>query len=142
MNSFLKKTFCFLLVSCLCVLAASLFLKVNAVNYEAVMTEKFEDYATSTTYNTTKTYEDKWTVYYGTVSTTDALTGSKSCQMRWYKSALANRPYAIYTFASAQNVDKIAFNYRVQDTGIHYTVQYSSDGNSFTDDPGGEFLPA
>ena len=31
MNSFLKKTFCFLLVSCLCVFAASLFLKVNAV---------------------------------------------------------------------------------------------------------------
>ena len=132
MNSFLKKSLCFLLALCFFTFGASLLMKVNAVNYESVMTDDFESYSTSTTYNSTRTAGD-WTIYYGTVSTNSALTDSKSCQMRWYSSATSNKPYAIYTFTNAESIDKIAFNYKVSNTNVHFTVQYSSDGNTFTD---------
>lgn len=55
MNSFLKKTFCFLLVSCLCVFAASLFLNVNASTIQFdLSTNSYDSASTSTiTWSTT-----------------------------------------------------------------------------------------
>ena len=72
--------------------------------WAATKTEGFEKKATSTTYNSTvniATSESDcdiaWSIYYGTVSTNDKISGTRSAQMRWYSSAKENIPYIMTT---------------------------------------------
>lgn len=105
--------------------------KVYAVDYVEVMTDGFEDYDATSTYNSTREVGN-WKFYYGTVSTTDKITDTKSGHMRWYASASENYPYADYKFDTATTIDKIEFNYIVQNTNVHFDVEYSTDGTNYT----------
>ena len=64
-------------------------------------------FSAGTTYNNTSVKVDgpegqKWGSYYGTASTSNALTGSNSMQMRWYTSATSNLGYAETDFFIAK----------------------------------------
>ena len=105
---------------------------------QSTKTEGFESATTSTTYNSTVTVNANqsdcgigWSIYYGTVSTNGALVGSKSAQMRWYKSASSNYPYLKSTTA-IDNLTNVAFKAKVGNTAVKMDVSYSTDGNSWT----------
>lgn len=100
-------------------------------------TEGFETKATSTTYNGTVTVSSAesdcgigWTIYYGTVSTNDKISGSKSAQMRYYSTS-DNRGYVQSTTA-IDGLSHVAFKARVSSTDIQMTVSYSADASSWT----------
>lgn len=101
-------------------------------------TETFENQTTSTTYNSTQTYTTAnsnagiaWSMYYGTVSTNDVLTGSKSAQMRWYSSATSNIPN-IKTTTAVSGLQTLTFNAAVGNANIKMKVEKSTDGSSWT----------
>ena len=101
-------------------------------------TETFENQTAGTTYNSTQNYQAgnsvcgiEWTIYYGTVSTSGPIAGSKSAQMRWYKSASSNYPYLKSTTA-IDGLTNVAFKAKVGNTAVKMDVHYSSDGNTWT----------
>ena len=101
-------------------------------------TEGFESASTSTTYNSTVTVDANqsdcgigWSIYYGTVSTTGPIAGSKTAQMRWYKSASTNYPYLKSTTA-IDNLTNVAFKAKVGHVDVKMNVHYSSDGTNWT----------
>ena len=105
---------------------------------QSTKTEGFESASTSTTYNSTFTVNESqsdcgigWSIYYGTVSTNGALQGSKSAQMRWYKSASSNYPYLKSTTA-IDNLTNVAFKAKVGNTAVKMDVSYSTDGTNWT----------
>lgn len=103
---------------------------------QVLCTETFESYTASTTYNGTQNYTGtaplpSWKIYYGTVSTTAALSGSKSAHMRWYSSAPSNLPY-IQTTTKLTAVTKFSFKILTSDNDYKYDVSYSEDGNIWT----------
>lgn len=100
-------------------------------------TEGFEKKATSTTYNSTVTIsEDEsdcgigWSIYYGTVSTNDKISGNNSAQMRYYSSS-NNRGYVQNT-TPIEGLSHIAFKARVSSTDIKMTVSYSANASAWT----------
>lgn len=100
-------------------------------------TEGFETKDASTTYNSTVTVSSAesdcgigWTIFYGTVSTNDKISGSKSAQMRYYSSS-DNRGYVQSTTA-IDGLSHVAFKARVSSTNIKMTVSYSADASSWT----------
>lgn len=106
-------------------------------NSEQVLcTETFESYTAGTTYNSTQTYTGtsplpSWKIYYGTVSTSDAITGSKSAHMRWYSTASTNIPY-IVTTTKLSAVTKFSFKVLTSDNDYRYDVLYSEDNSNWT----------
>lgn len=106
--------------------------------YTSAYETGFENCTASTTYNSTKTYTSSeadgaaWSVYYGTVSTSSKLTGTKSMHMRWYSSAKTNYPHAETTSPIA-NVKAFKFNYAVGNKNVDFKVQYGTNGSSWTD---------
>ena len=100
-------------------------------------TEGFEKATASTTYNTTKSYTTSqsdcdiaWTMYYGTVSSNDKISGSNSAQMRYYTN-MEGSPY-IMTTTAIDGLANVSFKARVSDTKIKMDVSYSSDGTNWT----------
>ena len=100
-------------------------------------TEGFETKAVSTTYNSTVTVSEEesdcgigWTIYYGTVSTNDKISGSNSAQMRYYNSS-DNRGYVQSTTA-VEGLSNVAFKARVSSLDMKLTVSYSADGSAWT----------
>lgn len=101
-------------------------------------TEGFETASAGTTYNSTQTYAATasdcgigWTMYYGSVSTTQAITGSKSCLIRYYTSP-GVLGYA-KTTTGIKGLTNITFNAKVTNTGNKMGVWYSTDGENWTE---------
>lgn len=104
---------------------------------QTTKTEGFETKAPSTTYNTTVTVSTEesdcsigWTMYYGTVSTNDKISGVQSAQMRYY-AGMTGLPYTETTTA-IDGLSNVSFKARVSDTNIKMDVSYSADGENWT----------
>ena len=100
-------------------------------------TEGFETATAATTYNSTATVATNqsdcgigWSIYYGNVSTTQAITGNNSCLIRYY-TADAKLGYA-KTTTGIQGLSNITFNAKVTNTGNKMGVWYSTDGDNWT----------
>jgi len=84
-------------------------------NTSADYTTGFETgFTVGTSYNNTLEKVDgpeneQWASYYGTVSTTNKLSGENSMQMRWYSSAASNLGYARTNFMIAE-VASVSFS--------------------------------
>jgi len=105
---------------------------------DATKTETFDDQDAGTTYNSTQNYAASasnaglaWTMYYGTVSTNDKITGDNSAQMRWYNSATSNKGY-IQTTTALSGLQEVSFKARVSSTDVKVAVWYSTDGTNWT----------
>jgi hypothetical protein len=125
----MKKIFSFLLLG--------LFLSIGNV-WAETKTEGFETAAASTTYNSTVSITAgksdcgiAWTIYYGTVSTNDKISGSKSAQMRWYASATENYPY-IKSTTAVDGLSNITLKARTSNTNVKMEICYSEDGETWT----------
>lgn len=101
-------------------------------------TEGFEKGSAGSNYQGTVNVSDaqsdcgiSWEIYYGCVSTTNALTGSKSAQMRWYSSSKTNYGY-ITNKTAVEGLTNIAFNAKVSNKNLKMEVSYSSDGSNWT----------
>ncbi len=102
-------------------------------------TEGFEKKSTSTTYNSTvaiSTSESDcgiaWSIYFGTVSTNDKISGSNSAQMRWYSGSNVNKiPYAKTTTA-IEGLSNVALKARTSNLNVKMDVCYSEDGENWT----------
>ena len=112
--------------------------KEESETEEASKTETFENQTAGQTYNSTQNYEAAssnagiaWTMYYGTVSTNDKITGSKSAQMRWYNSATTTYGY-IQNTTPISGLQEISFNAKVSNTDVKMSVWYSTDGTNWT----------
>jgi len=99
--------------------------------------EGFETKEPGTNYQSTVTVSEAesdceigWSIYYGTVSTNDKITGSKSAQMRYYNNK-DDRGYVQSTTA-VEGLSNVAFKARVSSTDMKLTVSYSEDGSVWT----------
>ena len=104
---------------------------------EETKTEGFETKTASTSYNSTVTVTTAesdcgigWTIYYGTVSTNDKISGSNSAQMRYYSSS-DSRGY-VQSTTPVDGLSNVAFKARVSSTNIQMTVSYSADASTWT----------
>ncbi len=100
-------------------------------------TEGFETASTSTTYNSTTTVAENksdcgigWSIYYGSVSTTQAIAGSNSCLIRYY-TADKELGYA-KTTTGIKGLTNVSFKAKVTNTGNKLGVWYSTDGTNWT----------
>ena len=100
--------------------------------------ETFENQTAGTTYNSTQNYTTSssvcsiaWTMYYGTVSTNDKISGSKSAQMRWYSSATSNIPY-VKTTTAIDGLSNVSLKARTSSLDVKMDVCYSANGTSWT----------
>ena len=110
----------------------------SSSSWAATKTEGFETKATSTTYNSTVTIATSesdcgiaWSIYYGTVSTNDKISGTRSAQMRWYSSATENIPY-IMTTTPIDGLTNVTLKARTSSLDIKMDVCYSEDGENWT----------
>ena len=102
-------------------------------------TEGFEKKSTSTTYNSTvaiSTSESDcgiaWSIYFGTVSTNDKISGNNSAQMRWYSGTNVDKiPYAKTTTA-IEGLSNVALKARTSNLNVKMDVCYSEDGENWT----------
>lgn len=100
-------------------------------------TEGFETKAVGTNYQSTVTVSEAesdceigWSIYYGTVSTNDKISGSNSAQMRYYNNK-DDRGYVQSTTA-VEGLSNVAFKARVSSLDMKLTVSYSADGSAWT----------
>ena len=109
----------------------------NAWGTETVVySTGFESLSAGTDYKNTQTYSGtsdgtgtaSWSVYYGTASTTNAISGDNSVQMRVYKND-ANLGSITQT-SDISNVDSIRFDYKVSNTNVVFKVEYSTNSGS------------
>ncbi len=118
--------------------AALLFLGVTQMWGENLTrTEGFETKAVGTNYQSTVTVSEAesdceigWSIYYGTVSTNDKISGSNSAQMRYYSNK-DDRGYVQSTTA-VEGLSNVAFKARVSSLDMKLTVSYSADGSAWT----------
>lgn len=71
---------------------------------------------------------NQWTTYFGTPTTTDAITDGQCIQMRWYKTKVDNLGYAEMNFG-IDNLTKVSFNYK-STNGLKMEVLMSTDGGT------------
>lgn len=95
--------------------------------------EDSEGFAPGTVYNNTTVAftgpaGQQWGTYFGTPSTTGAISGGQSMQMRWYTSSSSNLGYT-YTNFDLANVTKVEFK-AANTNGINVIVSRSTDGGS------------
>lgn len=95
--------------------------------------ESGEGFTASTTYNNATAVAfgpagSQWKTVYGTASTTSALTGSQSMQMRWYTSAASTLGYT-YTDFDIANVTKVEFTAK-NSNNMKVAVSYSTDAGA------------
>lgn len=73
----------------------------------------------------------KWSIVYGTPTTTNKITGDNSLQMRHYNSPDTNFGYAEMQFDVTGGPTKVSFNALVNNvTRVKLTVEYSTDEGS------------
>ena len=107
--------------------------------WAATKTEGFETKATSTTYNSTVTIaanesdcDIAWEIYFGTVSTNDKISGTRSAQMRWYSGDNVGKiPYA-KTTTPIDGLTNVTLKARTSNLNVKMDVCYSADGTSWT----------
>ena len=107
--------------------------------WAATKTEGFEAKATSTTYNSTVTIDATesdcniaWEIYFGTVSTNDKISGTRSAQMRWYSGDNVGKiPYA-KTTTPIDGLTNVTLKARTSNLNVKMDVCYSADGTSWT----------
>lgn len=102
---------------------------VEEVIYEVDFEEGF---TAGTTYNDTiidGPENETWKFFYGTPSTTSAISGEISAQMRWYTSAKDTLGYMVTQF-TLKDVSKVEFKAK-NTNGINVIVSYSTDGENF-----------
>ncbi|MDD4388002.1 MAG: InlB B-repeat-containing protein [Bacilli bacterium] len=102
---------------------------VEEIIYETGF-ESSEGFTASTKYDNTELKIDglqgrQWKTYYGTSSTTGAITDSQSMQMRWYSSASTNFGYT-YTDFVLDYITKVTFN-ALNTSGNNIEVTVSID---------------
>ena len=100
-------------------------------------TEGFETKAVSTNYQSTVTVSEAesdcgigWSIYYGTVSTNDKISGNNSAQMRYYYNK-DDRGY-VQSTTPVEGLSNVAFKARVSNVSMKLTVSYSEDGLAWT----------
>ena len=98
--------------------------------------EASEGFTAGSTYNNTSIVKTgatnkQWGTYYGTPTTTDAITGSQSLQMRWYTSATKNLGYTQTQFALS-TVKSISFKAK-STGGLNVKLSYMLPGGSWVD---------
>ena len=96
--------------------------------------ESSEGFTSSTVYNNTTLLVSgasgkQWSTFFGTPSTTSALTGNQSMQMRWYTSSAASKGYTMTNFATS-GVSTVTFN-AANTAGINVIVSYSLNGTTW-----------
>lgn len=96
--------------------------------------ESNEGFTSSTVYNNTTLLVSgasgkQWSTFFGTPSTTSALTGNQSMQMRWYAASSASKGYTMTNFATS-GVGSVTFN-AANTAGINVIVSYSTNGTTW-----------
>lgn len=96
--------------------------------------ESSEGFTSSTVYNNSDLLISgpsgkQWSTFFGTPSTTAALTGSQSMQMRWYTSSAASKGYTMTNFTTS-GVGSVTFN-AANTAGINVIVSYSLNGTTW-----------
>lgn len=96
--------------------------------------ESNEGFGANTVYNNTTLLVSgasgkQWSTFFGTPSTTSALTGNQSMQMRWYTSTASSKGYTMTDFATS-GVGSVTFN-AANTTGINVIVSYSLNGTTW-----------
>ena len=106
---------------------------------DASVTETFENQTAGTTYNSTQNYTAAnsvaglaWTMFFGTVSTNDKISGSNSAQMRWYGGDNVSKYGYIETKTAVSGLQSLDFKARVSSTDVKMSVWYSTDGTNWT----------
>ncbi|MDO9635314.1 MAG: chitobiase/beta-hexosaminidase C-terminal domain-containing protein, partial [Paludibacter sp.] len=107
-----------------------------AQNEEIIYSTGFESaqgFTAGTSYNNIVEKIDgpagqQWGTYYGTASTTSAIAGAQSMQMRWYTTAVDNKGYT-YTNFDLANVTKVTFK-AANTLGLNVIVSYSTNGGA------------
>lgn len=107
--------------------------------WAATKTEGFETKGTSTTYNSTVTIATSesdcdiaWEIYFGTVSTNDKISGTRSAQMRWYSGDNVGKiPYA-KTTTPIDGLTNVTLKARTSNLNVKMDVCYSKDGENWT----------
>lgn len=109
----------------------------NVWGLTATKTEGFQAKSSDTYYQgdvTIATTESDcgiaWSIYYGNVSTTGAINGTKSCLMRYYTASSSNLGYARTTTA-IKGLTNVTFNAKVTQTGCKMGVWYSNNGTDW-----------
>ncbi len=98
--------------------------------------ESSEGFTAGSTYNNTSVVKTgatnkQWGTYYGTPTTTDAITGSQSLQMRWYTTATKNLGYTQTQFALS-TVKSISF--KAKNTNkLNVKLSYMLPGGEWVD---------
>lgn len=108
----------------------------DVVTVSTVGFESSEGFTASTTYNNTSVkYFGKsgkqWGTICGTATTSDAITGSQSMQMRVYKSTGPKDPYVFMNYQEA-SVSKISFKAKGSVTTNSLTLSYKTTGDWVT----------
>jgi len=96
--------------------------------------ESNEGFTSSTVYNNTTLLVTgptgkQWSTFFGTPSTTSALTGNQSMQMRWYTSSAGSKGYTVTNFGTT-GVGSVTFN-AANTAGINVIVSYSTNGTTW-----------
>lgn len=94
-----------------------------------------EGFVASTVYNNTteKLFGPsgfQWATYYGTPSTTSAISGGQSAQMRWYTSAPTNLGYIVSKF-TVTGATQVVFDSK-STRSLNVEVSYSTDGTTWS----------
>ena len=100
-------------------------------------TEGFEAATAATSYQSTKTITTSqsdcgiaWSIYYGSPSATNKISGSNSCLMRYY-TADKKLGYAMTT-TPIYGLSNVTFNAKVTKSDVKLGVWYSTDGSEWT----------
>ncbi len=107
-------------------------IKIGEGTYKEIYRTGFENATTGTNYKGTQKYAASvadgldWTIYYGTVSKNDKISGNNSAQIRLYKDK--NCGFMTNTSALDTSVDAIQFTYAVSNKSVTFNVDYSTDG--------------
>lgn len=111
------------------VLSATITAQVYSTGFESS-----EGFGANTVYNNTALLVSgasgkQWSTFFGTPSTTSALTGNQSMQMRWYTSSASSKGYTMTNFATS-GVSRVTFN-AANTAGINVIVSYSLNGTTW-----------
>lgn len=95
--------------------------------------EASDGFTAGTVYNNTDILysghvDNQWGTYYGTPSTTAAILGNQSMQMRWYTSAISNLGYT-YTNFDLANATYVNF-FASSTNGLNVKASFSTDGGT------------
>lgn len=98
-------------------------------------TEGFEHATTSTNYKETRTITEQssdceigWEIYYGAATTTDAISGNNSVQLRYYSDGKQGN---IHTTTAIEGLTNVSFKAKVSNINLKINIAYSEDGSNW-----------